>query len=299
MSLTRLTIQPLIDLALREDIGTGDVTTDLTVSPAATSAAELIAKQEGVIAGLPVARWVFETLDREVQFEEVVAEGDGIEFEDDNVTLKLLARLTGRTRALLTGERVALNFLQRMSGIATMTAHFVESVSTISANADQAASRPGKGIRTQVLDTRKTTPGLRVLEKYAVRVGGGTNHRFGLYDAVLIKDNHIAACGGIGIAVARARASVSPTMRIEVETQNLRQVREALEAGADIIMLDNMTVESIREAVLMIAGKAKVEVSGGVNEDNIGDLATTGVDYISVGALTHSAPSLDISLRLL
>lgn len=278
MRLNRLTIQPIIDLALREDIGTGDVTTLLTVPADDNAAAKMVAKQPGVIAGLPVAGWVFETLDSGTVFQPAVAEGTKVEAGTQIVSVR------GPARALLMGERVALNFLQRMSGIATLTARFVE-IAT-------------KGSHTKILDTRKTTPGLRVLEKYAVRTGGGTNHRFGLYDAVLIKDNHIATAGGITPAIQRARSGASPMMRIEVEVKDLDELNEALSAGADIIMLDNMSVDTIREAVNCVNGQAKLEVSGGVNESNLRELASTGVDYISIGALTHSAPALDISMSL-
>ena len=292
MQLSRMAVQPIIDRALREDIGSGDVTTLLTVPAEAEATAEIVAKKRGVISGLPVAGWIFQTLDPQVECESLVEEGSAVAplQTDEGLRGVLVARLRGKARALLTGERAALNFLQRMSGIATITSRFV-------ALAEKAASNAGVK-PPRILDTRKTTPGMRRLEKYSVRVGGGCNHRSGLYDAVLIKDNHIVAAGGIGEALTRARGRVSSMMKIEIEVKDLNELDEALATGADVIMLDNMSVEEIRQAATRVAGRTKLEVSGGVNEGTIAELATTGVDYISVGALTHSAPSVDISMNL-
>ncbi|MEW6423297.1 MAG: carboxylating nicotinate-nucleotide diphosphorylase [Bacillota bacterium] len=265
------------ELALREDVGSGDVTTNSIISPDLNVAALIIAKEEGVAAGLPVAEAVFRLLDGAISFSSRVREGEQVKEG------QALASVSGRARAILTGERVALNFLQRLCGIATYTRRLVRLLD---------------GYPVKIVDTRKTTPGLRLLEKYAVRVGGGKNHRFGLYDAVLIKDNHLKVAGSIARAVQLARASVPLTMKIEVETENLDQVEEALAAGADIIMLDNMEPEAMREAVSLVAGRALLEASGGINEKNILAVARSGVDFISVGALTHSAPALDISLEI-
>ncbi|RPF49673.1 nicotinate-nucleotide pyrophosphorylase [carboxylating] [Thermodesulfitimonas autotrophica] len=267
----------LIDMALREDLGPGDITTESVVPETLWARAEFIAKEEGVVAGLPVAGRVFRRLDPETEFWAEVAEGSAVKAG------AVLAVVAGRARTILTGERVALNFVRHLSGIATRTRRLVAAV---------------EGLRAVVLDTRKTTPGLRALEKYAVRAGGGRNHRFGLFDGILIKDNHIRAAGGIREAVARARARAPHTLKVEVEVQSLDEVEEALAAGADIIMLDNMPVAAMREAVRRIGGRALVEASGGITEENVREVAATGVDFISAGALTHSARALDISLEI-
>jgi len=270
-------IDRIIDIALAEDIHTGDITTLALLPKARRMRARLVAKEPMVLAGLAVTERVFARLDPSTRFEAAFADADRLEVGD------VIARLEGDAAALLQGERVALNLLQRMCGIATQTAAYVREIE-------------GSGAR--VVDTRKTTPGLRVLEKYAVRVGGGTNHRTGLYDGVLIKENHIAAAGGILEAVRRARAYIPHTLKIEVETETLEQVALALQAGADIIMLDNMSLTEMSEAVLLIGKRALVEASGGVNLKSIGAIAQTGVDIISVGALTHSVRAADISMLM-
>lgn len=270
-------LEDLIKRALEEDVGYGDITTQSLIPAGQTSRGLFIAKSPGVVAGIRVSEAVFRQLDSEIIFEvfkndgEVVLPGD------------VIAVVKGRTRALLTGERTALNFLQRLSGIATKTRRVVELL---------------KDSNARLVDTRKTTPGLRVLEKYAVSVGGARNHRFGLFDGVMIKDNHIQAVGNIGEAVATARQKVPHTVKIEVEVEDLAQLKEAVEAGADIIMLDNMGVDKMAEAVSIVAGRVLLEASGGINESNIAEVARTGIDFISMGALTHSALSLDISLDL-
>lgn len=268
----------LIDAALREDMPEGDVTSESVVPPAAVSEAVILAKEEGVLAGLPVARRVFERIGGNVEFAAKLEDGAAFNKGD------ILAHLEGPTIALLKGERTALNFLQRMSGIATATRRFVDAV---------------RGTRTRVLDTRKTTPGLRALEKYAVAAGGGKNHRMSLSDMALIKDNHLRHVGSITEAVRRARAAVRPGVRIEVETNDIAQVREALDAGADMIMLDNMPLETMREAVALVAGRIPLEASGNMTLERVRAVAETGVDYISVGALTHSVRAVDISLEFL
>jgi len=269
-------VKEIVARALAEDIGPGDATTLATVDPGARCRAEIVAKAAGVIAGLPVAELTFRALDPGISFERVA--GDGRRVEPGAV----LARLAGSSRAVLTAERTALNFLQRMSGIATLTAQYVAAV---------------QGTKARIADTRKTAPGLRLLDKCAVRVGGGLNHRIGLFDGILVKDNHIRAAGGLAQAVARARKSAHHLLKVEVEAQSIAQVEQALAAGAEVIMLDNLALEDVRKAVALIAGRAKTEASGGVNLDNVRALADCGVDYISVGALTHSAPALDISLE--
>jgi nicotinate-nucleotide pyrophosphorylase (carboxylating) len=271
------TVKELIVRALLEDLGPGDVTSEATIRPEAASAAVMLAKQDLVLAGLDVARAVFQHLDPDVKFTTFAKDGDRISAGTE------IAKLHGNTRALLAGERVALNLLQHLTGIATLTARYVEMV---------------KGLKAQVLDTRKTLPGLRQLEKYAVRVGGGRNHRFGLYDGVLIKDNHIKAAGGITGAVEGARMSAHHLLKIEVEAKTLDEVREALASRADIIMLDNMPIDTMREAVKLIAGKALVEASGNITLETIHAVAETGVDFISSGSLTHSAPAADISMKI-
>lgn len=275
MLLNMSLVDNIIETALWEDIGTGDITTLSTVPAGSVTKGFIYAKADGVVAGLPIAQRVFEILNRDVEFAAQKGDGDRIGKGD------ILAVVSGPARDILMGERVCLNLLQRLSGIATRTAGLVEMV---------------KSYKIIVADTRKTTPGLRVLEKYAVTVGGGKNHRFGLYDAVLIKDNHIKVSGGIRKAVALARANAPHTMKIEVEVENLEGVKEALEAKADIIMLDNMELDMIREAVKLINGVALTEVSGGVTESSILNYAKAGVDIVSVGALTHSVKALDISL---
>jgi nicotinate-nucleotide pyrophosphorylase (carboxylating) len=270
-------IDRIIENALSEDIHTGDITTLAVVREKETARAILKAKEGMILAGIQVAARVFHLLDERIVFTPFFADGNPL------ASGALIAELHGEAVLLLQGERVALNLLQRMCGIATLTAQYVEAV---------------RGTKARVVDTRKTTPGLRLLEKYAVRVGGGMNHRTGLYDGVLIKENHIAAAGGIGVAVQRARSYIPHTLKIEVETETLDQVAEALAAGADIIMLDNMNAAAMCEAVALIGGKALVEASGGVNLETIRAIAETGVDIISVGALTHSVRSMDISMLL-
>jgi nicotinate-nucleotide pyrophosphorylase (carboxylating) len=270
-------VERLIDMALEEDIGPGDITTDHTVLRESPGSARIVAKEQLTIAGLDVARRVFQRLDPGIDFDAQFKDGDAV------AKGSVVVRLSGRLAALLTGERAALNFLQRLSGIATYVRACVERLA---------------GSSTRLLDTRKTTPGWRYLEKYAVRTGGGTNHRMGLYDAVLIKDNHIAAAGGIAAAVERIRAHIDPAMTIEVETTSQEEVQQALQAGAHIIMLDNMDLEQIRQAVQFVNGRAKLEVSGGVTREHLADLAATGVDYISSGALTHSARAVDLSMKI-
>jgi nicotinate-nucleotide pyrophosphorylase (carboxylating) len=268
-------IDSIIRNALQEDIGTGDITTLATIEPGAMARAELVAKEDFVLAGIDVARRVFQLLDITVAFEKL--SGDGLSIRRGEV----LAWLKGEAAVLLQGERVALNLLQRMSGIATLTARFVREV---------------EGTGATIVDTRKTMPGLRVLDKYAVRMGGGRNHRTSLYDGVLIKENHVTAAGGIATAVARARQRVPHTLKIEVETRNLAEVAEAVDAGADIILLDNMDNPTLRQAVALVAGRARTEASGGVNLETVRAIAETGVELISVGALTHSVPAADISM---
>ena len=262
--------------ALQEDIGTGDITTECCVPETEQSRAVFRCKQAGVVCGLDVAKRVFALLDDKVVFTATVAEGTPVQVGD------IVATISGPSRSILSGERVALNLMQHMSGVATQTARLVEQ---------------GRGTNAVIVDTRKTTPGMRVLEKYAVRMGGGTNHRFNLADGVLIKDNHIVAAGGITNAVNNARKIVPHTLKIEVETTNFAEIQEALDAGADIIMLDNMSCADMAEAVKRIAGRAKVEASGNMGSRDVREVAETGVDLISVGALTHSVEALDISLQ--
>ena len=271
------TIEDLIDLALKEDIGPGDITTDNIVTADMQGKGIVVAKQDLVIAGLQVAKKVFKALEPTVEFATDFRDGDRI------VAGAIVVRVQGALRTLLKGERTALNFLQRLSGIATQARAFVEMVA---------------GTSVKLVDTRKTTPGWRVLEKYAVRVGGAHNHRMGLYDGVLIKDNHIAVAGGISQAVQKARQAISHLVKVEVETSTPEEVQQALAAGAEIIMLDNMDLDQIRQAVRMINKKALVEVSGGVTREKLKDLAQTGVDLISIGALTHSAVAVDLSMRI-
>jgi nicotinate-nucleotide pyrophosphorylase (carboxylating) len=270
-----MTVRQLIRAALAEDIGTGDITSRLTVPEDRIARARLVARTSGILAGIDVCRQVFLTFDRSVRFTPKLK--DGARFRNGQV----LAEIRGRARSILTAERTAINFIQRLSGIATATRGFVDAV---------------REARAVILDTRKTTPGWRVLEKYAVRRGGGTNHRAGLSDMILIKDNHIAAAGSITAALERCRSS---RLQVEVETQTLADVKEALAAGAKRILVDNMNVTEMKKAVALARGKAKLEASGGVTLRNVRRVARAGVDYISVGAITHSAPAADIALDFL
>jgi len=276
MAVATDTLERAVLAALAEDLGAGDVTTEATVPEHAVGTGELLVKESGVVCGLRVAESTFRALDPEIRFEALTSDGKNV-----SEPPSIVARVTGSERAILTGERVALNFLGRLSGIATLTRRYVDAID-------------GTGVA--VLDTRKTTPGLRALEKHAVACGGGHNHRFGLDDAVLIKDNHLRAAGSITEAVRLVR--VTTDLPIEVECETRAQVGEALELGVDAILLDNMTLAELREAVSLTAGRARLEASGGVNLDTIRAIAETGVDEISVGALTHSARSLDVSLEL-
>ncbi len=262
--------------ALSEDLGlAGDITSAATIPADQTSEARLVAREAGVLAGLALARAAFHAIGPEIRFDARVDDGDRVEAGAE------LARVAGDTRAILSAERVALNFLGRMSGIATLTAQHVDAV---------------RGTRAKITCTRKTTPGLRALEKYAVRAGGGVNHRFGLFDGILIKDNHIAAAGGIAAAIGRARAVAGHMVRIEVEVDTLAQLDEALGLGVDAILLDNMSLDELREAVARAAGRAVLEASGGVSLETVAGIAAAGVDLISAGALTHSARCLDVGL---
>ena len=273
-SLSPKQMDGLVKLALEEDLGSGDITTDGILEQDRVATAVVTARESMVICGLEIFRRVFLALDGEAKFVDSTCQ-DG-----DEITVKKeIIKVTAKTSALLKGERAALNILQRLSGIATLTRKFVEAAQPVT-----------------ILDTRKTTPGLRIYEKYAVHCGGGTNHRFGLFDAVLIKDNHIKIAGGITPAIERIREKYSG--KIEVETVNLEEVREALAMAADIIMLDNMAPETAKEAVEMIDGKSKIEVSGNISLEGLSQLKGLGINYISVGALTHSAHSVDISMNL-
>ncbi|MCI8293283.1 MAG: carboxylating nicotinate-nucleotide diphosphorylase [Hespellia sp.] len=272
----RLQADHLILEALKEDISSEDVTTNSVIKEAVIGEVSLICKQDGIVAGMEVFRRVFELLDDHVEVTCYCKDGDPVTNGEQ------MGLVRGDIRALLSGERVALNFLQRMSGIATYT-HCVVALL--------------KGSKTKLLDTRKTTPNMRIFEKYAVRVGGGYNHRYNLSDGVLLKDNHIGAAGSVKRAIELAKEYAPFVRKIEVETENLEMVREAVEAGADIIMLDNMSLEEMRQAILLIDGRAETECSGNVTKENIEHLTSLGVDYISSGALTHSAPILDISLK--
>lgn len=269
-----------IDIALEEDVGTGDVTTEWTVSPGRVASARIIAKAEGVIAGTDIARTVFRRVSDQLSVEVRVEDGARVFSGDEVLTVK------GPAASILTGERVALNFVQRMSGIATLTRGYVDAVSSTSA---------------QILDTRKTTPGLRRLERAAVRAGGGVNHRFGLYEMVLIKENHIRAAGGITAAVETVRRHNLEDLAIEVETTDMAEVQEAVSSGVDRILFDNMPLALLQEAVDFVRGAdalIETEASGGISLQNVRAVAETGVDFISVGALTHSAPALDLSLLI-
>lgn len=277
MDINPLICRDIVERALVEDIGSGDITTLNIFGNDHAGSGLIIAKEKGIIAGLPLIKMIFKTLGDDLKWDQFSNEGD--QFRSGDV----IAEIRGKMQPILTGERVALNFLQRLSAIATITRAYVEKTAKYDC---------------LVLDTRKTTPGLRVLEKYAVRVGGGVNHRLGLYDAALVKDNHIRGAGSIKNAVTGLRKKLPMTVKIEVEVENINQVREALEAGADIIMLDNMPPGTMKEAVGLIDGKALVEASGNITLDNVESVAETGVDYISVGALTHSVRSLDISMEI-
>ncbi len=270
--------ETLFNLAYAEDIGDGDITTNNLIPPNETKKAILVAKAPGVIAGLPIAHLVFRNFDKNIQWDELKPDGSVVEPGD------IIAKFSGNFRALLTGERKALNFLQRMSGIATYAYNCMEII---------------KGTNVEILDTRKTLPGYRLLDKYAVKMGGASNHRFGLYDMVMIKDNHIQVAGGIKKAVDAIRPQIPKSIKIEVETSNLEEVKEALEAEVDIIMLDNMSSKMMTEAVKLINGRAKIEASGNMTIKRIRKVAETGVDYISIGALTHSVKALDISQRII
>ncbi|MGH3065960.1 MAG: carboxylating nicotinate-nucleotide diphosphorylase [Gaiellaceae bacterium] len=275
MAVATDTLERIVLAALAEDVGQGDVTTEATVPLEAIGIAELVVREPGVVCGLRAAEAAFRALDPDMNFEALVAEGGAVE------QVTPVAVVTGSKRAILTGERVALNFLGRLSGIATLTKRYVDAV---------------EGTGAVVLDTRKTTPGLRALEKHAVICGGGRNHRFGLDDGVLVKDNHLRAAGSIADAVERLRAAT--VLPVEVECDTLEQVSEALVAGVDAILLDNMTLDELRSAVALAGGRARLEASGGITLDNIRAVAETRVDEISLGALTHSARSLDVSLEL-
>ena len=276
MGLSHEDVRSLVAAALAEDVGAGDVTTDAIVPAGARSVATILLKEPGVVCGLATAQAAFAILDADSRFEPLAADGDLVAEAP-----RAIARVEATTRALLTGERTALNLVGRLCGIATLTRQYVEAVA---------------GTGAAVLDTRKTTPGLRALEKHAVRSGGGRNHRFGLDDGVLIKDNHLLAASSLAVAVARVRAA--STLPVEVECDTLEQVRDALAANADALLLDNMAVDQLREAVALVAGRARLEASGGITLDTIRAVAETGVDEISVGALTHSARSLDVSLEV-
>lgn len=276
MAVATDTLERIVQAALAEDVGEGDVTTEATVAPDTVATAEVILKELGVVCGLTVAEAVFRTLDPDLHFEPLARDGDVV--DDPGV----VALVKGPARAILTGERTALNFLARLSGVATLTRRYVEAVA-------------GTGVA--ILDTRKTTPGLRALERHAVACGGGRNHRFGLDDGVLVKDNHLRAAGSIREAVDALRATTD--LPIEIECDTLAQVSEALAVGAEAILLDNMALEELRAAVALARGRARLEASGGITLENVRTVAETGVDEISVGALTHSARSLDVSLELI
>lgn len=269
-------LDDLIDVALAEDIGSGDVTTDAIIGDQKKAKAVWVAKQDGVVAGLDAAKFVFQKLDENIEWNSIFKNGDPIENGD------IMVEFQGNCRAILTAERTALNIAQRMSGIATKTAELIQALD---------------GYSTKILDTRKTVPGLRSLDKRAVKAGGGTNHRMGLYDLAMIKDNHIQVAGSITKAVDLVR-SANPEIKIEVETTNIDQVEEALDAGADIIMLDNMSLDQMHEAVQKIRDRAETEASGNITHKNIREVAETGVNFISVGALTHSVKAFDISQRI-
>ena len=270
------TLDRIILNALDEDVGTGDITTESTIPEDRVAHGLYKAKESGVLCGIGVAKRVFELIDPSIEFTALKKDGDRIEKGE------IIAEVRGKATNVLTGERTGLNLMQRMSGIATRTAEAVKQV---------------EGTQAKICDTRKTTPGLRVIEKYAVKVGGGTNHRFNLADGILIKDNHIVAAGSITAAVKAARANAPHTLKIEVEVETFEELNEALEAGADIIMLDNMNCEDMTKAVQIVAGRALTEASGNMGDRNLSEVAACGVDLISIGALTHSVRALDISLK--
>ncbi len=270
-------VDALIDLAFAEDIGIGDITTESTVPPLQKGKGTLVSKSAGIIAGLPVAERAFKRFDASLVFKSIVTDGEAVKAGAS------IASIQGSAKSILIVERTALNFLQRLSGVATLTSEFVAAVADYD---------------VRIVDTRKTTPGWRALQKYAVRVGGGNNHRFGLYDGILIKDNHIVAAGGIGTAVKSARLAAPHTSKVEVEVETIEQVNEALDAKADILLLDNMSLSTMTEAVKLVNRRALTEASGGITLEQVQTVAATGVDLISVGALTHSAMPMDISLKL-
>ncbi len=282
MSIKQALVDNLINLALSEDIGPGDITTNILIPEGEKGEAYVITKEDMVLSGIDVFKKVFQIISSQrsgvsSRFNEKFKDGERVKKG------KIIIEIRGNMRILLSGERTALNFLQRMSGIAALTKSFVDAV---------------KGFKAKIIDTRKTTPGLRILEKYAVRCGGGLNHRFGLYDGILIKDNHIKAAGGVIKAVKKLRNNTPHLMKIEVEAKNMKEVRDAIKSGADVIMLDNMDMPAIKKAVRLINKKALIEVSGGVNLENAAGIAETGVDYISIGALTHSAKAVDMSMEI-
>ncbi len=270
-------IDKLIDLAIEEDVSTGDISTNAIIPVNSRATAEMKAKADGIISGIEVIRAVYERFDNDIIWEPLVKDGDKVCKGD------IILRIEASYRCLLCGERLSLNILQRMSGIATETAKYVERL---------------EGTKTQLLDTRKTAPGLRILDKMAVKHGGGKNHRMGLYDMIMLKDNHIKIAGGIPAAIEAVRRSLPLSIKLEVETTNLEEVRQAIEGGADVIMLDNMDNATMSEAVKIIGGRAKTEASGNMNLDRLREVAETGVDYISVGALTHSVKAMDISMNI-
>jgi len=277
LSLPRFLVEQAVATALEEDLGgVGDITTNAIIPPDAQGDASIIVRKPGVIAGLDLAAASFKSLDPDVRFTRIVEDGSKVEAG------ATIARIAGKTRALLTGERTALNFFGRLSGIATLTAGYVAAV---------------EGTHAKIVETRKTTPGLRALEKYAVRCGGGTNHRFGLYDAVLVKDNHIAAAGGLAEALNAVRTAVGHLVKIEVEVDTLDQLEKVLRFPIDAVLLDNMDAGTLKRAIALVKGRVITEASGGVTLESVREIAKTGVDLISVGALTHSARSLDSSLE--
>lgn len=281
MQIDRQQIEPVITQALAEDLEAGDITTEILVSPEIQGKATILVKGDGVLAGTEIARMVFNRVDPSLKYRVLLSDGEQVKQGDE------IARIEGSVAGILKGERTALNFLQRLSGIASETNRYVKSV---------------EGLNVRILDTRKTTPGLRLLEKYAVTAGGGYNHRFHLGDQVLIKDNHLAIISSQGIsmteAVTMAKQKAPANLKIEIEVQSVEEAKQVAETGVDIIMLDNMSLEEMRQAVKLIGGRAKVEASGGITLDNVRQVAETGVDFISIGALTHSVKSLDISLEL-
>lgn len=268
----------LFDLAYAEDIGEGDITTNNFIPQGEIKTARLVAKADGIIAGLPLVKMVFSRFDENLEWNELAPDGTPVKKGD------VIAEFKASYRALLSGERIALNFLQRMSGIASFTNQFVKAV---------------EGTKVEILDTRKTLPGYRLLDKYSVKMGGASNHRMGLYDMVMIKDNHIQIAGGIKPAVEAIKSKVPVSIKIEVETTTIDEVKEALEAGADTIMLDNMDNATMTKAVKIIDGRAKVEASGNMTLERLTEVAKTGIDYVSIGALTHSVQALDISQRII